>query len=382
MNVLVNFYPIKVGGGQQVATNFINVIVSHHFNHNWYFFLGKNSELDFVAQKLKISRNKCLVLKYSYANRLLYNRVVKEFVKKNKIDIIYNYSPVLPIEKVPQVIRSVYSNLYFPEIPFWQDYSLLTRIKKKMIDIYRLKFTLKANGIIFENKSMLERAIELFNYPPNQVKYVEPSVSLFDESNIDPKYKFLINISEYKILYLSSWHLNKKITILPFVAKLLKENNLKIKFVLSLSKNDKIVRSKLIDNIISNDVSEYFEFIGKVYAIHVHQVVKSCDAMILLSKLECFSSNIIESYYFRKLLILADEPWARSICGDAALYINRDSKQDIFKKISNVINNPHLHKEIITFADAKLNSFNNPYTKVQEQVKFLEYIYEKFRVIR
>jgi len=378
MNILLNFYPVRTGGGQQVASNFLKIISKDKFKQNWFVFVGEGSELHQIA-KQTVPITQILSIKYNYQNRIFTFIKVKSFVNSNNIDIIYSYGPILPIKNIPQVLRSVYSNLYFPEIDFWKDYSFLAQLKRKMIDFFRLKQTLKADGLIFENSSMLERAVNLFNYPKYRVTYIEPSVSYFDESQLSEKYKELESIEEFKILYLSSWHLNKNIHILPEVAKILSSNNIcKVKFILTIDINNSSVQKQLLNQIKKFKVENYFQFIGKVEAIYVHQVVKSSDAMILLSKLECFSSNVMEAFHFEKPLIISDEAWARSACLDAALYVERTNSSDIANKVNQLIDSQDVQRILLKNSRMRMESFNKPEQKVLKQVQFLEYIYKNY----
>ncbi|WP_343539397.1 glycosyltransferase [Sphingobacterium thalpophilum] len=375
MNILLNVYPVQSGGGQQVASNFIKTIARNSYGHEWFFFVGESSELDSLAQK-NFDQGRILAIPYSYSERFRSKKKLKKFVKDNSIDIIYNYSPVLPLKGLPQVVRSVYSNLYFPEIPFWVGYSWYSRFKKKIIDHFRLRGTLSASGLIFENEAMQERAVSLFRYPKSQTLYVAPSVSVFDTSQVNESFEKLGHIKEFKILYLSSWHLNKNIHLLPYVAKKLKERNCEVKFVLSLERNSSNVHTYVYNNIVALNVEEYFSFIGKVNAINVHQVVGHCDAMILLSKLECFSSNVVEAFYFGKPLIISDEEWARKACGDSACYVDRDEVDSIAEAVINISTNKMLAEKLIKNGKNRLASFNSPEEKVKKQIDFLEYIYK------
>jgi len=377
MNILLNFFPVQSGGGQQVASSFLKIIAKNDFGHKWFVFTGEGSELDVLAKKVLPEEN-ILSVRYSYLARYTNNKLLTNFSSRHHIDMVYNYAIVLPLPKIPQVVRTVYSNLYFPEIKFWNSYPKTEQVKKKLIDYFRLKGTLKADGLIFENESMLERAVSLFHYSRDRVKYIEPSVSYFDESQTNSEFDKLRQISVFKILYLSSWHLNKNITVLPLVAKMLKESGVSVKFILSLEANNPNLEVHLMAVITALEVSEYFEFIGKVKAIHVHQVVKACDAMILLSKLECFSSNVIEAFYFKKPLIIADEPWSRAACGNAAIYVQRDNPEDIKNKITTLIQHTGQSEEMIALGSIRLKEFNTPEEKVLKQVEFLEYIYGKF----
>lgn len=376
MKILLNVYPVQSGGGQQVASNFIKIIANNSYGHNWYVFVGEGSELDRLATSI-ISDNRILRIPYSYSKRLTAGNAIKNFINKNAIDIVYNYAPKLPSQHLPQVVRSVYSNLYFPEIPFWTGYGLFETIKKKIIDYFRLRGTLKANGLIFENEAMQERAISLFGYPLQDTAYVAPSVTDFDTTFRSAEYDKLNEIKAFKILYLSSWHLNKNIHLLPKVAHELKVQRIPVTFVLSLDRFNEKVKDYLIYPIEELNVSEYFSFIGKVEAKHVHQVVSASDAMILLSKLECFSSNVMEAFHFKKPLIISNEEWALKACNNAALYVNRDNVEDITNHIIRLVKDPTFQEELIERGTLRLKEFNTPEQKVEKQVAFLEKIYEK-----
>src|SRR5690606_33753430 len=119
--------------------------------------------------------------------------------------------------------------------------------------------------------SMLERAVSMFKYPKDRTIYVAPSVSQFDESSSSSKYHYLREVKDFKILYLSTWHLNKNIHLLPSVAVRLKSQNVRVKFLLSLSREDTAIPRKFFDELNLLRVEDYFEFIGKVEARFVHQ---------------------------------------------------------------------------------------------------------------
>lgn len=375
MNILINIYQVQSGGGQQVASNFIKIISENNFGHKWFAYVGEGSELNRLAEKFLPSQQ-LLCRKYSYKKRLLQKRSVKNFVNHNQIDLVFNYGPVIPGLKKPQIVRSVYSNLYFPEVDFWNGYKGIDKLKKIIIDRFRLKGTLSADGLIFENKSMQKRAVDLYNYEKAKTYYVEPSVSIFDENETSAKYESLQKSKIYKILYLSSWYLNKKIDVLPQVAHILKKSGIQIRFILTLEKDDPEVNDKLIKKILKYDVEDYFQFINKVEAIHVHQVIKACDAMILLSKLECFSSNVIEAFYFKKPLIISNEEWSKSACGNAALFVNRDDPKAIAETVTNLKCNSILKDNLLRESQKRLSQFNTPVEKVSKQVDFIETIFE------
>ena len=223
---------------------------------------------------------------------------------------------------------------------------------------------------------MQSRAIRLFGYPAEKTLYISPSVSNFNTADLYTEYEFIKDLVNPKILLLTSWHPNKNLTILPSVALNLKLMGFNVKFVITLSENHKQVKKYLLNNIKTLGLSDFFIFIGDVKPQYVHQIVSYCDAILLLSKLECFSSNIAEAWAFNKLLIIADEPWSRAVCEDGALYVNRDDANDIANKIYTIFCEDLNQTKIIMAGSAIYSKFNNPSSKVKEQIKFLRFIYE------
>lgn len=368
MNILFNLLPIRAGGGQQVAITFLAILSKESFGHNWIILAGKGTDIEIACYHHQLEY---IALSYSYAYRFVFETFLyKSIIRDRKIDLIYHYAPCYYFSNCPQVIRSVYSNLYFPEIDFWRGLSFCNRIRAAFFDYLRLKRTLLADGIVFENPSMQIRAVELYGYPQRRTVYIEPSVSEFEDmAAVDYGRQ-----GDFKILVLSNWYPNKNIQILPLVASTLRKLGcVDFTFVISLSREHPEIR-KLIKKMYALEVDRHFVFIGNVDARKVPAVVKGGDAIILLSNLECFSSNILEAWYFRKLLIISNKEWATSICKDAALYVDRDDPVDISHKIKFVIENRVVVEKIIENSERILSGFSTPFSKVQRQVSFLEYI--------
>lgn len=178
MNVLINLISIKKGGGQQVATNFVEQIT--RINGVSVVFLVTNSTLVhlYLRDNLKIDARKIINVKDSHLHRLVFiSTRIDEIIINYNIDIIYTlFGPGLHSRRVKSVTGCAYSNLFYPEINFWKDYNMFVRIKKELIDLYRMKSLLKSDAIIFENASMQSIAISRFNYPKEKTKLILPSI--------------------------------------------------------------------------------------------------------------------------------------------------------------------------------------------------------------
>ena len=101
-------------------------------------------------------------------------------------------------------------------------------------------------------------------------------------------------------------------------------------------------------------------------------------SVMLLSKLESFSNNIIEAWHFKRNLVIADEPWARSICENAALYVDRDDPYNIVESIATLEANQERKNFLISAGVDKLEEFPSIEQKIQEEINFLRDTCERY----
>lgn len=294
----------------------------------------------------------------------------KRILEKNKIDIIYSY---FGIGLFPKYISgSADSNLYFPEIDFWSHYKGIARFKKKLIDIYRIYGLKRVNAVVFENKIMLERSKELYNL--KDTKFIKPSVNFNFEG------KTLEIFQDYKHvkkgLFLCGWQLNKNVMIIPKIASELKERNEKFLFIITAPEDNSIEHQNFLNLIDKYDVKEYILIIGPISKTYLKSLYEQIDYVFLLSKLESFSNNIIESWFFKKLLIVSDELWSRSICNNAAMYVSRENVKDIVDKIVFVNRNDTIKNEIITFGNNELKTYPTIKERIIQEMEYIKHVYE------
>lgn len=258
------------------------------------------------------------VIKNGLLNRFKFQVfTLSTIVLKNNIEIIYTmFGPGLHSKGIKSVTGCAYSNLFFPEIEFWNGYSFLKRIQLNLIDRYRLKSTLKSNFIIFENESMQQRAVDLFNYPKEQTKLILPSISTYVDSEISNEFDLRlkeIDTSKFNFLMLSGWHKNKNIEIIPYILYNLKQSGVEdVNFVITVPKNhpDSL---KLKEVATTLSVEKDIVFFDSVSPSEVAPLFKKIDSVALFSLLESFSNNIIESWFFKKPLFISNQEWSHAI---------------------------------------------------------------------
>ena len=297
-------------------------------------------------------------------------------INKESFNVIYTYFGYgFFLTKTPQVIGSADSNIYYPEIFFWEGYSVIERIKKKFVDMYRI-FALKASkAVIFENESMMKRGINLFKI--KHAKFIKPSIST-DYESTEYKFPFDKKEGEKYGLFLCGWHLNKNIMLIPEIAIELKKLNAKCKIVVTAPKDNSNMYKKFKKKVDKLDVSENIELVGNIDKKYLKSLYQQIDVVFLLSKLESFSNNIIEAWHFKKPLIISDEEWSNSICHDAAVYADRLDSKDIAKKAFNLLNDLKYQNHIIEKGSQILDKYPSVKERTERELNYVSEIKNLF----
>lgn len=379
MNILINFATLKAGGGQNVALNFLHGLSEINVDGNSYYFLVvRNSQ---IHEFLKTNKqNNIITITAIPTIRVLLEYFKFPSIFKNlKIDIIYTYFGYgLFRTDIPQVCGVAVSNVFFPEIKFWHGDLFNVHIRK-MIDKYRIYGIKKANALIFENKAMEERSHTLFHIPENRTIYIPPSFNPnFEQTKlILPK----LNKNSTKLLMLCGWQLNKNILRVPEIAYNLKKSKYPFQFLITAPDDNSKIHQEFSQLAKRFKVEEMIYIIGPVKKQHLESLYSQSDFVLLMSKLESFSNNIIESWYFKKPLIVSDEKWARGICKNAGYYINRESPKDIAVLIENLHSNQLLQNQLIKNGLIQLETFPSIIEKTQKEISFIEKIFNDTKSI-
>ena len=123
LNPLINFSHFKMGSGQNVAFNFLYAAEQRSMTDiACYYLVAKDFEIHQYLQRQKAKH-------YIVALRNVLLRILFEvftgwyFLSKFKIDIAYSYFGYAWFpRRWPKISGSADSNLYFPEVGFWNGY--------------------------------------------------------------------------------------------------------------------------------------------------------------------------------------------------------------------------------------------------------------------
>ena len=263
------------------------------------------------------------------------------------------------------------SNLFFPEIDFWEGYKGFSKIKKKVIDYYRLFGYKRADGLIFENDAMLKRAKSILGENKSYV-YIKPSIFISEE-NVKIKLPPRISSKEVRGLLLCGWQRNKNILKIPEIAAELMRRGVIYTFIITTKEDNSEICKEFKRLVEKYQIQERIFLIGRVKKEQFKSLYEQVDHVFMLSKLESFSNNIIEAWYFKKPLILSDEIWSRAICHNAGVYVDRDSTESIISGIEK-LEDEFLTKEIICQGALELQTYPPIKEKTKKEINYVKNI--------
>ena len=103
---------------------------------------------------------------------------------------------------------------------------------------------------------------------------------------------------------------------------------------------------------------------GWVEPQRLRQLYESCDASINPSKIESLSSSHLEAMEWRRPLIASDLPYARDLCGDAAVFVDPESTADIASAMSMLANNHSLRSSLVSNGQEIMKKFSRNWAEV------------------
>jgi glycosyltransferase involved in cell wall biosynthesis len=365
----INLVPIASGGGLQNAINLILGILEIESEYNNYIFIIGNEKLEKICLKKDLNFIK---VKNNKFHRLFFELFFFINKKNNIIFTLFGASPLFSYNNTT-INGCAYSNLFYPEIDFWDYLPFYKKIIKKIKDFYRYMVIKISDVVIFETDILKDRAVNYKDFPDEDTYVVKMAVNKIVEEakNIGSSNNYLKSYKDkFKILYLASSHPNKRQHLLIDIAKFFKENNENICFITTMDERKKYSK-EFINKIKKNNLEDYIINLGPIDSSDVGSLINEVDAMINIAKLESFSNNFIEAWTFNKLLILTDADWSRGSCKESAIYIEPEKIIESAKKIVKIKDNHNKRNEIISTYQNRLDEYFDYKEKTK---KYLEII--------
>ena len=354
MRILINTASTFKGGGIQVAKSFIEEC--RNFSSNQYFVVLSESLSKMIDVKKFPENFSFIKAPFRPATAVFklnsHNYFFKEIEKTWRPDIVFTTSgPSYWRPKVPHLMGYNLPHYIYPESPYFNIIPIKRKLWWKGMKIYA-RYVLRRDADVFvvQTNDVNERLKKFVNRSKVYTVYNTINAHYLEAEKVQDKIP-VKKSNEFRLLTLSAWYPHKNLSIIPAVIdQLKKQGYTNIKFVVTLPDVDfkKLTRGFDIQNIIN---------VGPVKVEEAPSLYKECDAMFLPTLLECFSASYVEAMKMEKPIITSDMGFARTICENAALYVDPIDANNIADKILKLVNSKKLQNELIKNGLNKLNNF-------------------------
>ncbi|MDO4722841.1 glycosyltransferase [Porphyromonas circumdentaria] len=367
MRILINASNLKAGGGLQVADSFLSLLKGFS-RHN--FFVILSSQLEYLQ---------VLLSSYPNVNIFVYNsnitiasvlrgknECLDKLVDEYKIEIVFSiFGPPIWRPKVPHVVGFARPQLIYRDSPFFCRMNWIKRYKSLVVEYIKLyNFKICSDTFIVETKDVEDRVTKLF--ADISVYTVTNNINqVFLDRNQWDRTIALAPFVGFTLLTISANHQHKNLQIIPEVIHQLREMvpNFSFRFVVTLKEEELPLPREYKSNVV---------FLGRVSVHQCPFLYEQADVMFLPTLLECFSASYPEAMHMKCPILTSDLPFARGLCGEAAVYFNPLNPKDIAEKIITIAHNPNQCLSLIARGEERIKSFDSFRSRAEKYIRIIE----------
>jgi glycosyltransferase involved in cell wall biosynthesis len=364
MNILINCSNLKIGGGLQAVHSFLYELLEYP-QHKYIVLLSR--QMSEIINETDFGQNFIFIhyaIKFSWRGK---NTDLDKIVAKHKIEKVFTiFGPAYWKPKVFHVCGYAKSHYVYKESPFFTQLSLKEKIKLKIKEIIHLHSFRQAQILITENENITERLKKII--PDKKIVTVTNNYNqIFDNVKLRDKSIRLPEYNGLTLLTVSANYPHKNLQIIPKVISQLIENNpdFKFRFVLTLTEQQFGLKP-------NKDIKNHILFIGEVSINQCPYLYEQSDFLFLPTLMECFSASYAEAMRMQKPILTSDLNFAKRLCGEAALYFNPLSVQDIAEKIVMLANSKQLQSNLIENGNRQLLKFDNYKERAKKYLEIIE----------
>lgn len=371
--MIFNTLPIQAGGGLQKTLTLLDTISRDSKIKSQIVIVARKDS--FIAKRsIDLGLNTSLSARGNLG-RLMYElQLIKRFETKNICFTLSGPPMLFSNYKFNNIVECAYSNLLYPELDFWSEFSGHRRLKKNLIDLYRKKLLGKADHWIFQTEVLANRAINNFGFPENRVHYVQTAPNTNakrDNISLDKVSIFnRLMPKGYRFLFLSGPNPNKQVHYFPLILKELKKFINQEPICITTMPNDHPYTSRVFKAFKDVGLEKNYKNLGTIKSDDVASCIEASNAMCTLSILESFTNNFVEAWQMQKPLICSNREWS-SVGGDGVLRIDVMDYKSAAQKIAKLLFSEEEMNMLIKKGSAMLTNFSSPEDKLNEYIKVL-----------
>lgn len=341
MKIIINTSNLKTGGALQVAISFIYECINFTENE-YHVFLSPSMEKE--VEQNKFPNNFIFYIFDNPSRFILFDKTIKllhDAEAEIKSDCVFSvFGPTYWKPKSKHIMGFANGLYLYGDLPYIKNIPFFEKLKFNLKKLYH-QFLLKNNADLYivQTEDMKNRFSKFINKPLEIIHVVSSKYhSIFKNEIYDLNLLPQKNTNEFWFVCISAFYPHKKLEIINDLVKVIKQQNLNIKFILTLS-----------DIIIENKFKDSKEFIINLGPVKLEQcpyIYSKADALFLPTLVESFTASYPEAMIMKKPILTSNYSFATSVCKDAALYFDPYDIEDIMRQVTKIYFDKELYQTI------------------------------------
>jgi len=362
MRLMINTSLLRFGGAVQVALSLVHEC-RHYSEHEFHVVMGTGvgaivDPLDFPAN-FRFHKKSFGVMGVSKLRRVQREMSVLEAEIRPDC-VVTTAGPAYWRCRAPHLVGFNRPLFIYPESPRLGMMTPKARVRLAMQKrMHCWLYRREADALIVQTEDVNARVRKLLGI--DKVYTVTNNHNGWYEQTDD----FPARVPErapdcFRFLTLTSYYPHKNLELIPDVINALPGAiRERVEFVLTLTEGE--YRQK-----IGGPVPTQIKLIGPVPPPECPSLYRKCDAMFLPTLAECFSASYPEAMKMDKPIITTDLGFARSICGDAALYFEPCNANAAAGQIIRLFQDPLLQDTLRARGREQLLTFDSPAERAEK----------------
>lgn len=365
-------------GGFQIACNFARAALNDA-KIDWHLVVSQDLG-DFIRAEFEPgifeSRVHLFPVQPNRKSYFTVRKQLKELIKNLKPDVVYSIlAPSYFSFDCPEVMRccnawDIIPSSHIAYSIVSKKYALRMRLKSRVI-VHLMRST---KYFITQTEEAKKGICRVAKTASHNVCVV-PNVLNKTFSNAP---KSIFPHQGFNIAMVGAPASHKNITILPKVAKILKEKYkcTDVKFLTTLFEEDPYTK-KVLQDFNALGVTDMICNRGRQSQLQLIDLYRTSDMAFFPSLLETFSATLLEYMCFGLPTVISDMPFNTEVMGDAALRYSPLSADDAAEKIYSLYKNSQLQEDLRKKGNKQLvkySSFENYYNNT---LRFLTEVAQK-----
>lgn len=371
MKILINTSTLVQGGALQVAVSFINELLAENHSVDFSVICSKSIERELSTILPKFPAN-FYIIEHSPAKLKTRKKTIKildEIEKTVKPNVVFTvFGPSYWTPNAIHVCGFADGWCYYPESIAFKKLSLTQRIKMYLTIKYKLYHLKKSsNYIVVETVDAQKRLAKILNFGLENIFVVGNSYNRLiyeDPVYLNRPVDSRIQKDKINVLTVSSYYPHKNLEIINRVLNSCPLNS-NVRFVLTIKDEDYKNNFDSSGNIIN---------LGPISVFDCPSVYNACDFVLMPSLLETFSANYPEAMVMKKPILTTDLPFAREVCGNAALFYQADDEFSLGEMLEKLINSQSIQRSLISNGLQRVREFTSSDKKATDYLNIINQV--------